>query len=714
MSQMLPAPRSRHAPPEDERPLPAAKTPLAVEELRAAAAEYRAWGWNVMPLRLDVKNGRKNPHFPEPWARFQSDFVDEETFARLLAKVENPNALAAITGNASGIFVVDVDDPSGAWAQEHLSRFQGIARAQTGRGFQLYFAHKDGLRSTTGRLAPGIDTKGEGGVAFVPPSWHPTAKRRYRWVVPAGEKLAEVPAWLIQRLEAASIENVPIEGLLEGVREGQRNRAAAELAGRLFAQEQSVPTVRTRLREWNLKNQPPLPEDELDRVLNSIEGRERGGGKPSFFVPRQRDGSRFVPSKAAEHLARAEQILVWERGEGGKRELWVYRQDLGVYRRGEHYLEKKLGEALGHEDSTYRCRETLDHLRRVAWQEGAGLNPPEYQHLINLENGMLDWQAGTLLPHDPKYWSSVQLPVRYDPSAQSPEIDRFLNDLFPQEALLLVEELLGYLLVCGNQYKAAFVLLGPGHNGKTKFLLLASAFVGDANTSQLSLQQVSENRFMRAELDGRLLNIYDDLGTRPIRDADVFKALTGDGSITVERKHEHPFEMKPTAVFLFATNQMPQSYDHTYAYHLRWVIIPCPNFFLPGKNADPNILQGLTTQNGLSRLLNRALEGRRRLVSQGDFTRSEVVRKAGEDYERTNDPVREFVQEGCVLEQGGWASRQDLYEGFCRFTDEPMANREFQRELKPLVLPLPGVAERQRRMSGKPLRGYQGISVSVA
>lgn len=60
------------------------------------------------------------------------------------------------------------------------------------------------------------------------------------------------------------------EEIIEGVPNGKRNKDAAKLAGRYFEKGLSKAEVLTFLEGWNRKNSPPMTENELKAVVESI------------------------------------------------------------------------------------------------------------------------------------------------------------------------------------------------------------------------------------------------------------------------------------------------------------------------------------------------------------------------------------------------------------------------------------------------------------
>ena len=80
-----------------------------------------------------------------------------------------------------GHFVLDLDDAEAvAWFSNACGRHGGAPKlqtliARTSRGFHVFFACDAEVPNSVGRLAPGVDVRGEGGYVVAAPSIHPTA-----------------------------------------------------------------------------------------------------------------------------------------------------------------------------------------------------------------------------------------------------------------------------------------------------------------------------------------------------------------------------------------------------------------------------------------------------------------------------------------------------------------------------------------------------------
>jgi len=130
---------------------------------------------------------------------------------------------------------------------------------------------------------------------------------------------------------------------------------------------------------------------------------------------------------------------------------------------------------------------------------------------LNLLNGILDVKTRARIDHYPDFLSPVQLPVRYDPAATCPNIRRFISQVLPTDN----QDLLGYLaalyMLPYTSLQKALLLQGAGGNGKSVFIAIICAFLGKANYSAKTLQQLCEDRFSASALLGKLVNICADM-----------------------------------------------------------------------------------------------------------------------------------------------------------------------------------------------------------
>jgi len=294
-------------------------------------------------------------------------------------------------------------------------------------------------------------------------------------------------------------------------------------------------------------------------------------------------------------------------------------------------------------------------------------------NLINLKNGMLDWRAGKLLPHDPKYFSTIRIPLNYDPDAKSELIEKYLKTTLDPSIIPLVEEFAGYLLIPETKFEKGIIATGGGDNGKSTFIALLEGLIGRENMSGLSLQDItSDDKFVVSVLFRKLANLYDDLDNSLIQLSGKIKLLiSGKTTITAQEKFRDPFEFQPFARFIFTCNELPATRDRTHGFWRKWLIIPFEKQFRAG---DKNTIRGLDEMvrdtKELSGFLNMAVGGLRRLHHNNVFSKSEKIEEAMSKYQKQADPVRAFVDDVCILGKTYEINRKLLYKDYCEYCED--------------------------------------------
>jgi Bifunctional DNA primase/polymerase, N-terminal len=158
-----------------------------------------------------------------------------------------PDALVGVpTGEASGLFVIDVDsgrhDEANDWLERHSPYLPETRQHATkSGGWHLLFKHQLGLRNSTSKLAKGVDTRGEGGYIIWWP-FHTGLNAPHKLDRP----LAALPDELIEHLTSQRCEPpirprrlcydkdlVPIIRIIVRAQEGERNSATFWAACRL-------------------------------------------------------------------------------------------------------------------------------------------------------------------------------------------------------------------------------------------------------------------------------------------------------------------------------------------------------------------------------------------------------------------------------------------------------------------------------------------------
>ena len=356
--------------------------------------------------------------------------------------------------------------------------------------------------------------------------------------------------------------------------------------------------------------------------------------------------------------------------------------DEGVYRKGgEQLIKQKVAEIWGDHATAHDMNEIINIIQWSTYTDRS-----EFDNMkIALENCVLDLETFQVLNHSPEIKTIIKIPVYYDPDAKCPAIDKFLHEVLHPEDVPTIYELIGYCLYPRYHIHKAFMFVGDGSNGKSTLIELIKTFLGRENVVSIPLQKLEYDRFSLAQLYGKLANLYADLPDIALKSTGVFKMLTGGDPLSADVKFSREFiNFTNTAKLIFSANKIPKTYDDTDAFFRRWVILNFPNKF-EGDKRDENILQKLTTKEELSGLLNKAIEGLKRLLSRGDFTTTRSTEEWREAYIRMSDPVGAFVMDMVEEDPLGTVTKDDLYNAFveyCKLVRLPIkAKNVFSAEL---------------------------------
>jgi len=202
-----------------------------INRMLHAALWYADLGYAVFPCTP----GRKSPVTTH-------GLLDATTASEQIKRWWSRHPDANIAIRTDGLVVIDIDGEANAWLanepakRAHLDTAPLSLTPRGGRHF--FFRQPEGRswRNSTGRLAPHVDTRANGGYVLVAPSV--VENRLYRWQegrelnLPP-QRLPEPPAWLTERLDAIHSPSTSVSEISDAntIPEGQRNATLARLAG---------------------------------------------------------------------------------------------------------------------------------------------------------------------------------------------------------------------------------------------------------------------------------------------------------------------------------------------------------------------------------------------------------------------------------------------------------------------------------------------------
>lgn len=409
----------------------------------------------------------------------------------------------------------------------------------------------------------------------------------------------------------------------------------------------------------------PLPESELNTILRDEAFEQEV--KPVFF-----NGKTFLFDQFAEYIRDKEHIIKINK------QLHIY-QD-GIYVSCKELIERAFVTHLPGLSQAKR-NEVLNYLPLLITEE----KEQSSARYVAFKNGIYDIVTDNLMPFSEDYVILNKINHNYNPAAYAELVDETLDKLacHDPEIRALLEEVVGYCFYRRNELGKAFVLVGDGSmdkgssNGKSTFYNMIKTMLGDDNITSLDMKELNE-KFMNADLFGKLANIGDDIDDGYIPSSSMFKKFVTGEQVMVQHKGEKPFKFNNYAKMLFAANEIPKIKDRGGAIQRRLVIIPfLAHFSKDDPDYRPYIGTELQEPECIEYLIQLGMRGLKRVLENCSFTESGKVATQLEEFEETNNPIVGFFKEnvGLEVENQTTTSIYAMYTEYCLLNNHLALNK---------------------------------------
>jgi len=297
--------------------------------------------------------------------------------------------------------------------------------------------------------------------------------------------------------------------------------------------------------------------------------------------------------------------------------------------------------------------------------------------VINCANGEL-WltvDGGVeLRSHQPGSFLRHCLDVAYDPSARCPEYDRALRGIFsaakkPEAMIRHWHELVGYIIQPRRHLPIIPILFGRGDNGKTKLMHTVMQLLGPALVHAQRIEDLDKSRFAMGSLLGKFLFVDDDVRAGARLPDGILKTISEAKQVTGELKFGPAFNFTVRAVPVLLCNNIPSLADLSHGMRRRLMVIPFDRIFTD-MDKDSELFDRIVA-NELPGVLNRALEGYRRLLVRGTFKLPTAVKIATTRWLQHANPLPAFIEACCIKQP----------EAECRLADFYAAYAEWARQM---------------------------------
>jgi putative DNA primase/helicase len=335
--------------------------------------------------------------------------------------------------------------------------------------------------------------------------------------------------------------------------------------------------------------------------------------------------------------------------------------------------------------------------------------------LVSCANVMIEPITKNTVPHTPAYFVTSSVPYDYDPEATCPQWEDFLEKVFPgdKQSQELLQEWAGYVVSGWTHYQKGIQLIGPPRAGKGTIARILEKLIGKENTVGTTLKTLITN-FGLQPLLGKSLCVVGDAHMENRNSSEVVArilSITGEDSLPVDRKNKASWNGRLPVRLMILANKAPRFSDSSGAATGRFLTLHFTQSFA-GKE-DKTLENRLSEE--LAGIFNWALEGLRRLDERGYFVQPESAEGIVESQREEGAPHQAFIDEHCELGAREWVTKDKLYaqwQVWCANNNMRAVGSKasFAAELYAAV---PGIKDTQRRVNGKPVRMFAGVTLRV-
>lgn len=288
---------------------------------------------------------------------------------------------------------------------------------------------------------------------------------------------------------------------------------------------------------------------------------------------------------------------------------------------------------------------------------------------INFKDCMVDAKTMQEIAHSPEYLSINQIPFRHEDikkATQGKEIEKFFESVFTSaDDREMFLEYAGLCFTTDTSQQRFLTLCGLGGTGKSIMIRLVQTAVGDANISNVGMQDL-EKRFSTSLLVGKTLNSCADLSIDALNDASTLKKLLGEDSLMAEFKGENAFMFKNYSKLLFSTNTLPAvPSERTNGFYRRLLVLK-----MDKQPEEPDIELADKLVKEIEYFTNLALQAVHRMYQRGIITISENSKEAVLQMRKDSDVVESWINDRCTVAPYLRIERTEAYKDFEKYCEE--------------------------------------------
>jgi putative DNA primase/helicase len=383
------------------------------------------------------------------------------------------------------------------------------------------------------------------------------------------------------------------------------------------------------------------------------------------------DNLRYVPEMG--------RWLIYENG------LWRQDTDGEITRFGKRTTDQIVQEArkiaddeqrqrlMKHAIASESCHRLEAMIKMAATEKKVVLHQKDIDRdpdLFGLSGGVLNLKTGKVQPGRREEYITKRADIAAIPEdvvSLCPSWLNFLERIMEGDRDLIqyLQRAMGYSLTGHTSEQCLFFLYGTGANGKSTFLNVLQALLGD-----YALVIDPETLMSKASGGGATPELARLTGARVLITNEVeegkrlaenrVKQMTGGDTMVARHLYQMPFEFKPKFKIWMAGNHKPVIRGTDHAIWRRIHLVPFA-VSIPKEEQDKSLAKKLRAE--MSGILQWAVEGCKEWRNQG-LKAPKQVKAAVDGYREEMDILGHWIEECCVLNERIKAESNHLYQSY--------------------------------------------------
>ena len=292
--------------------------------------------------------------------------------------------------------------------------------------------------------------------------------------------------------------------------------------------------------------------------------------------------------------------------------------------------------------------------------------------LLGVKKGQcIDLRTGMVFDLTPEHLITKSVGCKYDPSAQCPQWEAFLQQVFQEDQPLIdyLQQYVGYCLTGLTTEQQVLFGFGLGANGKSVlFSVLTELFGSYAVAAPIDTFMLNGNEgpksYLLARLAGARFVLANETADGQRLAESIIKELTGGEVIAAAHKYGHLFEFQPRFKIAMVGNHKPVIRGTDSGIWRRLHLLPFNRSFAVSEQ-DPDLVTKLKSE--LSGILNWALKGALSWQQNKRLIVPDAMKKEVAAYHSESDIIGQWLTEKCAVDPKATTASSALYSDYANW-----------------------------------------------